>query len=119
MLDALAELVAKSMVVAEATDDGTTRYQMLETLRQYARERLDETGDADDWRRRHAEHYAAFAEEAGPGLVGRDELGVAGTTGRGARQPPGRGDVGARSRRPRRRRPRTARSSVRSPTRPK
>ena len=49
--------------VAERTDDGTTRYHLLETLRQYAREQLDETGAADDWRRRHAEHYAAFAED--------------------------------------------------------
>ena len=45
---AIASLVAKSMLVAErAGPDGTTRYAMLETLRQYARERLDETGDAD------------------------------------------------------------------------
>jgi len=47
---------------------------MLETLRQYARERLDESDDADAWRRRHAAHYAAFAEGVAPGLVGRDEL---------------------------------------------
>ena len=74
VLDALAELVAKSMVVAEETAEGTTRYQMLETLGQYARERLDEHGDTDRWRRRHAEYFADWAEEAGPGLVGRDEL---------------------------------------------
>ncbi len=74
VLDALTELVAKSMIVAEETADGTTRYQMLETLRQYARERLDEHGDTDRWRRRHAEYFADWAEEAGPGLVGRDEL---------------------------------------------
>ena len=74
VLDALTELVAKSMVVAEETADGTTRYQMLETLGQYARERLDEHGDTDEWRRRHAEYFAAWAEEAGPGLDGPDEL---------------------------------------------
>jgi tetratricopeptide (TPR) repeat protein len=74
VLDALTELVAKSMIVAEDTPEGTTRYQMLETLGQYARERLDEHGDTDRWRRRHAEHFAAWAEHAGPGLVGRDEL---------------------------------------------
>ncbi len=74
VLDALTELVAKSMVVAEETAEGTTRYQMLETLGQYARERLDEHGDTDRWRRRHAEHFAAWAEDAGPGLVSRDEL---------------------------------------------
>jgi predicted ATPase/class 3 adenylate cyclase len=73
VLDALTELVAKSMVDAEGTPDGTTRYQMLETLGQYARERLDEHDDVDRWRRRHAEYFATWAEEAGPGLFGPDE----------------------------------------------
>ena len=74
VLDSLAELVAKSMVVADDTADGTTRYQMTETLRQYARERIDEHGATDRWRRRHCEYFAAWAEEAGPGLEGPDEL---------------------------------------------
>ena len=47
---------------------------MLETLGQYARERLDEHGEIDRWRRRHAEYFAAWAEEAGPGLLGPDEF---------------------------------------------
>jgi tetratricopeptide (TPR) repeat protein len=47
---------------------------MLETLRQYAREKLDAAGDADSWRRRHAEHFTTFAEEAGPALLGPNEL---------------------------------------------
>ena len=74
MVDALASLVAKSMLIAETSASGTTRYQMLETLRQYARERLDTAASADEWRRRHAEHYAVFAEEAGAALLGPDEL---------------------------------------------
>jgi predicted ATPase/class 3 adenylate cyclase len=74
VLDALTELVAKSMVLADVTADGTTRYQMLETLRQYARERIDERGDADQWRRRHGGYFAVWAEEAGPALEGSDEL---------------------------------------------
>jgi predicted ATPase len=74
VLDALTELVAKSMVDANETEQGTTRYSMLETLAQYARERLDEHGDIDRWRRRHAEYFASWAEEAGPGLEGPDEL---------------------------------------------
>jgi predicted ATPase/class 3 adenylate cyclase/DNA-binding winged helix-turn-helix (wHTH) protein len=74
VLDALSELVAKSMVVSDEIAAGTTRYQMLETLGQYARERLDEHGDTDRWRGRHAEYFADWAEEAGLGLVGRDEL---------------------------------------------
>jgi predicted ATPase/class 3 adenylate cyclase len=74
VLDALTSLVAKSMVVADRGDGGTTRYHMLETLRQYARERLDEEGAADAWRRRHAEHFAGFAEEVGAALRGADEV---------------------------------------------
>jgi tetratricopeptide (TPR) repeat protein len=60
--------------VAETGPDDTTRYQMLETLRQYALERLDETGVVDEFRRRHATYYARFAEDAGAALVGRDEV---------------------------------------------
>jgi tetratricopeptide (TPR) repeat protein len=74
VLDALRSLVSKSMLTAEETSDGTTRYQLLETLRQYARERLDESERTDAYRRRHAEHYARFSEEAGPALLGPDEL---------------------------------------------
>jgi predicted ATPase/class 3 adenylate cyclase len=72
-VDALHELVAKSMVVAEPTDNGT-RYQLLETLRQYAREHLEDRRETEAWRRRHAEHYAGLAEALGPGLRGVDEL---------------------------------------------
>ena len=46
-IDALADLVAKSLVTTEARPDGTTRYEVLETIRHYSRERLDEAGDAD------------------------------------------------------------------------
>jgi predicted ATPase/class 3 adenylate cyclase len=74
VVDALDALVAKSMLAVDEGAEVTTRYQMLETLRQYARERLDESSDADVWRRRHAEHYAAFAEAAGAALHGPDEL---------------------------------------------
>jgi predicted ATPase/class 3 adenylate cyclase len=74
VLDALASLVAKSMLTVDETTDGTTRYGMLETLRAYARERLEESGEADVWRRRHADHFARFAEDAGPELLRRDEL---------------------------------------------
>ncbi len=74
VLDALTDLVAKSMVVAEESADQTMRYQLLETLRQYGWERLDAAGDADGWRRRHAEHYATVAEATGAGMRGPDEL---------------------------------------------
>ena len=74
IVDVIASLVAKSMLVVEDGADDTTRYALLETLRQFARERLEEAGDADRWRRRHAEYYAIFAEAAGAGLRGPDEV---------------------------------------------
>jgi predicted ATPase len=73
IVDALGGLVAKSMVVAEPGGEHT-RYQLLETLRQYGRERLHEDGDTDRWRRRHARHFSSFAAEVAGGLRGRDEL---------------------------------------------
>ena len=73
-IDALGSLVAKSLLLAEEMEDGTTRYQLLETLRQYTSERLEERDEADACRRRHAEYFAEFAEVAGPALQGRDEI---------------------------------------------
>jgi predicted ATPase/class 3 adenylate cyclase len=73
VIDALGSLVSKSLVLAEEVDDGTTRYQLLETLRQYTRERLEERGEADAFRRRHATYFADFAEVVAPALQGRDE----------------------------------------------
>lgn len=60
VLELLPALVDKSLVAAEETG-GVVRYRLLETLRQYGRDRLDEEGDADVWRRRHAEHYARLS----------------------------------------------------------
>jgi predicted ATPase/class 3 adenylate cyclase len=74
VLEALTGLVARSMVGSEETGDETMRYQLLETLRQYARERLDEEGDTDLWRERHAAHYAEIAEEILTNLNGPDEF---------------------------------------------
>jgi predicted ATPase len=44
------------------------RFWMLETIRDYASERLEESGEADELRRRHAKHFLALAEEAEPHL---------------------------------------------------
>lgn len=74
VLDALGELVAKSMLAAEPTAEGTTRYQLLETLRQYALERLEETGEVDRYRRHHAAHYVTVAAELGRVVYGPDEV---------------------------------------------
>ncbi|HEY7107504.1 MAG TPA: adenylate/guanylate cyclase domain-containing protein [Acidimicrobiia bacterium] len=70
VVEVLSALVSKSMIAA-ATDDATTsRYQMLESLRDFALERLDKQVH---WRRRHAAYFGTFASEAGRGLIGRDE----------------------------------------------
>lgn len=60
VLDILALLVDKSLVVAE-TAWGPTRYRLLETMRQYAQERLGESAEAVDVRHRHRDHYTAMA----------------------------------------------------------
>ncbi len=73
VLDAGAGLVAKSLVVADDSS-GTTRYRMLETIRTYTRERLEEEGEVDETLLRHALHYVRFAEEAGLALLGADEI---------------------------------------------
>lgn len=64
LLNLVASLVDKSLVVAETNRDGEPRYRMLEPIREYARERLDESGETEELQRRHAEHYRRLAEGA-------------------------------------------------------
>jgi predicted ATPase len=74
IVDSLTALVGKSMVVQEEGPDQTSRHRLLETMRAYARQQLAATGDPGRLQRRHAEHYAAFAERAGPELLGSLQL---------------------------------------------
>jgi predicted ATPase/DNA-binding XRE family transcriptional regulator len=74
VLDALMALVAKSMVAEEEGPGHTSRYRLLETMRVYARQQLAAAGELEPLLRRHAEHYAAFAERAGPELYGPLQL---------------------------------------------
>jgi predicted ATPase/class 3 adenylate cyclase/DNA-binding CsgD family transcriptional regulator len=70
VLDQLSLLVDKSLVVAE-TAAGRTRYRLLETVRQYALEKLGESGEAAQVRGRHRDHYSAMAAELdAPGATG-------------------------------------------------
>jgi len=64
-LDTLQSLVDKSLVRHRAD-----RFWMLETIREYASEQLETSGEAGELRRRHAEHFLALAEEAEPNLRG-------------------------------------------------
>jgi predicted ATPase/class 3 adenylate cyclase len=72
--DVLGQLVDKSLVVVDADDEVGTRYELSETIRQYAQEHLEANGAATELRRRHVEHFVAIAEEAGPRLRSRDQL---------------------------------------------
>jgi len=73
VLDVLQHLVDRSLVVAEVNADGTNRYRMLEMLQQYASERLAESGEAEEVRRRHTAYFLALAERAEAELRGPRE----------------------------------------------
>jgi predicted ATPase/DNA-binding SARP family transcriptional activator/DNA-binding CsgD family transcriptional regulator len=70
VLALLSQLVERSLVTTQATGGGGVRFRMLEPVRQYAQERLEEHGKAAAVRRRHAEFFLALAEEAEPELLG-------------------------------------------------
>ena len=71
ILDQLSLLVDKSLVVAEDTS-GTMRYRLLETVRQYALEKLGESGEADAVRDRHCDHYTDRAADLWSLMRGAD-----------------------------------------------
>jgi predicted ATPase/class 3 adenylate cyclase len=71
LLDLLTSLADKSLMVADERD-GRTRYRLLETVAQYSRDRLIESGEGETWRDRHLAHFLDFAEEAAPHLRGAD-----------------------------------------------
>ncbi|MBA2535800.1 MAG: tetratricopeptide repeat protein [Rubrobacter sp.] len=70
VLDLLGALVGKSLVVARTSANGAMRYRMLEIIRQYASEKLEDSGEADEVRDRHAAFFLTLAEEARPELTG-------------------------------------------------
>jgi predicted ATPase/DNA-binding SARP family transcriptional activator len=72
ILDLLTSLVDKSLVIAEERD-ASARYQLLGTMRQYARERLVESGENNAVRERHRDYFLALAEEAEPKLLGAEQ----------------------------------------------
>ncbi len=69
ILDLLAGLVDKSLVVLESADD-EARYRLLETVRQYAQEHLESAGEGELLRRRHAQYFLSIAEDAAPIIFG-------------------------------------------------
>jgi predicted ATPase/class 3 adenylate cyclase len=67
--DLLAQTVAKSLAVVDPGSADRTRYRLLETLREYGRERLEASGTADEIQRRHASFFVTLAETAEPELL--------------------------------------------------
>jgi tetratricopeptide (TPR) repeat protein len=67
-LDLLSRLADKSVLFASQQEE-EARYGMLETVREYAFERLEESGEADAMMRRHAEYFRSLADAAEPKLV--------------------------------------------------
>jgi len=63
-LDHIEQLVDKSLVTVEQLSDDSVRYRLLETLRQYGRERLIEASEEEEMRERHFAHYLTVAERA-------------------------------------------------------
>jgi predicted ATPase/class 3 adenylate cyclase len=74
-LEGVSSLLDKSLLRQEVGPEGESRFVMLETIHEYARERLEASGEAEATRRLHAEHFLALAEEAEPELRGAHQLG--------------------------------------------
>jgi predicted ATPase/class 3 adenylate cyclase len=73
ILDLLAQLVSKSLVLMN-TQDGQARYRMLETVRAYGRERLDEANEGARTRAGHLQWYLRLTEQAESELSGADQV---------------------------------------------
>jgi predicted ATPase/DNA-binding NarL/FixJ family response regulator len=72
VLDLLAQLVDKSLVLTEG-HQSVVRYRLIETIRQYAIERLRETAEEERMRDRHLAYFLAMAEEAEPKFRGAED----------------------------------------------
>lgn len=72
VLTLLTSLCDKSLVVTDEQNEAT-RYRLLETVRQYAQDRLSESGEESTWRDRHLDYFLALAEEADKHLRGKDQ----------------------------------------------
>lgn len=71
ILELLSSLVDKSLVVAQTLQLGEARYSMLETIREYAQERLVASDDWSRTRDRHLQYFLKLAEEMAPKLIER------------------------------------------------
>ena len=74
LLDGVAALIDKSLVVPMASAAAEPRFTMLETIREFGLERLEASGEAVAAGRRHAEHFTTLAEVAEPELRGPHQV---------------------------------------------
>ncbi len=74
VLDLLSRLADKSLVVVDRLEGEGLRYRLLETIRQYAREKLEKAGEVNELRNRHLNYYVQWAEDAGPNLGGGEQI---------------------------------------------
>jgi predicted ATPase/transcriptional regulator with XRE-family HTH domain len=74
ILDSLTSLVDQHLLQAEEGPGGEPRFRMLETIREYALERMEEYGEAEAQRWEHAAYYRQLAEEAEAGLRGPEQI---------------------------------------------
>ena len=74
VLAAVESLLEKSLLRQEEGPEDEPRFVMLETIHEYAREKLEDSGEAVQTRRLHAEYFLALAEEAEPEFVGPDQI---------------------------------------------
>jgi non-specific serine/threonine protein kinase len=73
LLDGMASLVDKSLIQVEGREAGDVRYRLMESVREYALEQLEGSGEVEAARRAHALHFLGVAECALPELLGRGE----------------------------------------------
>jgi predicted ATPase len=74
VLDLLDQLESKSLLVLDREPGQEARYRLLETIRQYAWEKLQEAGEGEQSRIRHLGTYLKLAQEAEPKLYGAQQL---------------------------------------------
>ncbi|MBI3460546.1 tetratricopeptide repeat protein, partial [Candidatus Acetothermia bacterium] len=72
VLDLLAHLVDKSLVIGEQRD-GKTRYRLLETVRQYAQEKLEESKESESLQSLHLTYFLQLTKQAEPELTGANQ----------------------------------------------
>jgi predicted ATPase/DNA-binding SARP family transcriptional activator len=74
VVDGLQSLLRDNLLTTDRSAGDEPRLGMLETIKEYALEQLTASGDLDAVRRRHAQHFAALAAAAEPGLLGPEQL---------------------------------------------